>query len=45
MRKIRVNCYLDVVILHPEKTPEEREEEIKKLEEESRKLTEWPKIE
>lgn len=45
MGRIKVNCYLDVVILHPEKTPEEREEAVRRADEESKKLTEWPKIE
>ncbi len=37
--------YKDILVLHPEMTPEEIEERLKKLEEESLKLKEWPKIE
>lgn len=44
MTRIKVRCYLDVVISHPDMTPEEREEELERLKEESEKLTEWPEI-
>ncbi|MGI6284035.1 MULTISPECIES: hypothetical protein [Caproicibacterium] len=32
----------DTFISHPNLTPEEREERIRKADEESRKLTDWP---
>lgn len=43
MGRNKVRHYLDVVVF-TERTPEEREEEIKRLEEENAKLTEWPRI-
>lgn len=39
MARTRINCYLDVVVSHPDMTPEEREEELQRLKEESDKLT------
>lgn len=44
MARARINCYLDVVVSHPDMTPEEREEELQRLKEESDKLTDWPPI-
>lgn len=44
MGRVKINSYLDVVISHPDMTPEEREEELQRLKEESDKLTDWPKI-
>jgi hypothetical protein len=35
---------MDVVITNPDMTPEEREEELQRLKEESEKLTDWPEI-
>lgn len=35
--------YVDA-ILHYDMTPEEREEDLKRLKEESDKLTDWPKM-
>ena len=44
MGRVKINSYLDVVILYPDMTPEEREEELQRLKEESDKLTDWPEI-
>lgn len=44
MGRTKVRYYLDVILSNPDLTPEEREEELKRLEEESDKLTEWPEI-
>ena len=44
MARIRISGYLDVVIIRPDMTPEEREEELQRLKEESDKLTDWPPI-
>lgn len=44
MARIIVDFYLDVVITRPNMTPEEREEELQQLKEESDKLIEWPEI-
>lgn len=35
---------MDVVIMNLDMTPEEREEELQRLKEESEKLTDWPEI-
>ena len=39
-----VRSYLDVLISRPDKTQEEREEELQRLKEECDKLTDWPPI-
>ena len=44
MARTRVRCCQDVVILHPDWTLEDFEEEEKQLKEESDKLTEWPEV-
>ena len=44
MGRVKINSYLVVVISHPDMTPEEREEELQRLKEESDKLTDWPEI-
>lgn len=44
MARNLVDFYLDVVITKSDMTLEEREEEIRTLEEESKNLTEWPEI-
>lgn len=44
MGRVRVRCYVDVILSKPDLTPEEREEELKRLKEESDKLTDWPEI-
>ena len=44
MARTLVDFYLDVVITKSDMTPEEREEEIRTLDEESKGLTEWPEI-
>lgn len=44
MARTRVRCCQDVVILHPDWTLEDFEEEEKRLKEESDKLTEWPEV-
>lgn len=44
MGRVKINSYLDVVISYPDMTPEEREEELQRLKEESDKLTDWPEI-
>ncbi len=44
MRRTRINCYLDVIVTHPELTPEERERLIEEEEKKSKELTEWEDI-
>ena len=44
MGRTKIRFYLDVVVTHPDMTPEEREEEIRRAEEERAKLEEWPEI-
>lgn len=44
MARAKIRCYLDVIVSHPDMTPEEREKEIQRLDEESDKLKEWPEI-
>lgn len=44
MGRIKIRSYMDVIITHPDMTPEEREEELQRLKEESEKLTDWPEI-
>ena len=44
MGRTKIRFYLDVVVTHQDMTPEEREEEIRRAEEESAKLEEWPEI-
>ena len=42
-KEVKTLFYLDAVLSY-DKTPEEREEELKRLKEESDKLTEWPEM-
>lgn len=44
MARTKIRCYLDDIVSHPDMTPEEREEEIQRLKEESDKLKEWTEI-
>ena len=44
MGRIKIRSYMDVIITRPDMTPEEREEELQRLKEESEKLTDWPEI-
>ena len=44
MRRTIVNFYIDIVPSFPEMTDEEFEAELERLDEESKKLTEWPEI-
>lgn len=44
MRRTIINCYLDVVVMHPELTPEEKEKLIEEEREKSKELTEWEDI-
>ncbi len=43
MGKMKVR-YLDIIISHPDLSAEELEQLIKTAEEESEKMTEWPRI-
>lgn len=44
MARALVDFYLDVILTKSDMKPEEREEEIQALDEESKNLTEWPEI-
>lgn len=44
MARNKVRAYLDIHQTWPDKTAEELEEMIKEADEESKKLTEWPKL-
>ena len=37
MSRTKIRCYLDVIVSHPDMTPEEGEEETQRLKEESDK--------
>lgn len=44
MRRKNINCYLDVIVTHPELTPEELDQLIEEEEKKSKELTEWEDI-
>ena len=44
MGRNQVELFHVDAILHRDMTPEERDEELKRLKEESDKLTEWPEM-
>ena len=42
MEDNKLNGYTDTIIINPKQTNEELDEEIKKLQEESDKMQDWP---
>lgn len=44
MRRIKIDYYLDVIVTHPENSPEDLEKYIQEEKEKSSELTEWPEI-